>query len=90
MKRLGYLIIIAMAFSLGMAFEQSRLSSIVEEGAAFVVKSTRQQVREIADLDTRMPAIECLKMSTTNAGHYQAIHTSVRGGKTRRLHFNLV
>ena len=53
MKRIGYLIIIAMVFFLGMAFEQSRLSSIVEEGAAFVVKSTRQQVREIADLDTR-------------------------------------
>jgi hypothetical protein len=42
-----------MTFFLGMAFEQSRLSSIVEKGAAFVIQSGREKVREIANIDTR-------------------------------------
>ncbi len=53
MKCLGYFFIIVMTFFLGMAFEQSRLSSIVEKGAAFVIQSAREEVREIANIDTR-------------------------------------
>ena len=53
MKRLGYFIIITVAFFLGMAFEQSRLSSIVDKGATFVIQSARQEVRENTDIDTR-------------------------------------
>ncbi len=53
MNRLGYFAIMAITFFLGMAFEQSRLSGIVEEGAEFIVKSAGQKVREIADIDTR-------------------------------------
>ena len=53
MKRLGYFFIIVMTFFLGMAFEQSRLSSVVEKGAAFVIQSGREKVREIANIDTR-------------------------------------
>ncbi len=53
MKCLGYFFIIVMTFFLGMAFEQSRLSSIVEKGAAFVSQSGREKVREIANIDTR-------------------------------------
>ncbi len=41
-----------MTFFLGMAFEQSRLSSIVEKGAAFVIQSARENAREIENIDT--------------------------------------
>jgi Alkyl sulfatase and related hydrolases len=53
MKRLGYFFIIAMTFSLGIAFERSRLNGIVKEGADFIFQSARRQVSEIANLDTR-------------------------------------
>ena len=53
MKRLGYFFIIVMTFSLGIAFERSRLNGIVEEGADFIFKSARRQVSEITNLDTR-------------------------------------
>ena len=31
--------------------------------------------------ELRVPAIECVKMSTIDGAHYQAIHRSVRGGR---------